>query len=328
MTVTGTEQRVYGTLVSKCLIDLHKLGFVLGSVDVPPNQEMDNNDLGYQMHIYADVPIGYRYMKHGKYCWQANYTTLFTSYYMCGMNYDGVVTINFGHIANGQWTILAVIEIRMCKRYTNRLVYETYGISTDPTIGNMPYSIWLNIARYDDNEPNWVCLNTGSADRIMEYKSESFVIQSPKTHMIYLPYQGIYNPTTLDISLCCTKCISPCLCGTCDKFYSRLKIDSKCIIIKSICCNYITVEILDTDYNSNITSVKINPKYGSILYLFKNIIIEYTLECNEKKMNIWAYFLKNVAQFTLYGEYMTISYYTEDLKYDIIYEGFSHLIGE
>jgi hypothetical protein len=101
LTVTGTEQRVYGTLVSKCLIDLHKLGFVLGSVDVPPNQEMDNNDLGYQMHIYADVPIGYRYMKHGKYCWQANYTTLFTSYYMCGMNYDGVVTINFGHIANG-----------------------------------------------------------------------------------------------------------------------------------------------------------------------------------------------------------------------------------
>lgn len=327
MTVTGTEQRVYGTLVSPCFIDLHRIALVIGSIDTPPSQNMDILDRFYTYHIYADVPYHYFFYDGDTYCEQLNYTNNFTWHTTYGLVYDGVLTIALGHCdVGGVWVTMAYVEIRMCRSYGNRLVFDTYGVSTVPSLGSTPFAVWLNTAKYDE-PPNWIVINNGTANAIMKHKSESFVIPKANVHRVYLPHLGIYNHTTIDVSLCCRKCVSPCHCGTCDKFGQRIKIESKRISVASVCCNYITVSISDVDWNgSNALQTKLKPKYGFNIYIFDNIIIEYTLICDPKQINIWAYFLTTPLH--LYGEYIIISYYTEDDEYDIMYEGFSHMCGE
>ena len=107
MTVTGTEQRVYGTLVGGispigCIIDLHRFALVSGSTTQSPTEA--------STVTYADT----------------------TPYRQCGYKYDGYLTLFLSisgstvYAASGS-TVYAAVEVRICKNDPKRIVIETYG---------------------------------------------------------------------------------------------------------------------------------------------------------------------------------------------------------
>ncbi len=207
MTVTGTEQRVYGTLVGGCIIDLHRFALVSGSTTLsPPNASTVT---------YADT----------------------TPYKQCGYKYAGYLTL-FLSISGS--SVYAAVEVRICKNDPKRIVLETYGEvaktvtggmalwfnkGTDkhfPTRDDFPETGLSNINYIDDatgkyyiwNETVyeegscWVKLNSTASGVIMPYATTSYTFKESKRN----------GATTID---CCKKCPS-CGCKTCnvlDRFY-------------------------------------------------------------------------------------------------------------
>ena len=201
MTVTGTEQRVYGTLVGGCIIDLHRFALVSGSTAQSPIEATTVT--------YADT----------------------TPYKQCGYKYAGYLTL-FLSISGS--TVYAAIEVRICKNDAKRIVIETYGEVANTVTGGM--SLWFNKGsdkhfptrddfpetgsnnvNYIDDATDtyyiwnetiyeegscWVKLNSTTSEVIMPYATTSYTFKESKRN----------GSTTID---CCKKCPS-CGCKTCN----------------------------------------------------------------------------------------------------------------
>lgn len=201
MTVTGTQQRVYGTLTGGCMIDLHRFALVSGSTTDSPTTAVTVT--------YADT----------------------TPYKQCGYKYSGYLTL-FLSISGS--SVYAAVEVRICKNDPKRIVIETYGEvaktvtggmslwfnkGTDkhfPTRDDFPetgssnvnyindatgkYYIW-NETLYEEGSC-WVKLNSTSSGVIMPYATTSYTFKESKRN----------GSTTID---CCKKCPS-CGCKTCN----------------------------------------------------------------------------------------------------------------
>lgn len=201
MTVTGTEQRVYGTLTGGCIIDLHRFALVSGSTTLSPPEA--------STVTYADT----------------------TPYKQCGYKYAGYLTL-FLSISGS--SVYAAVEVRICKNDPKRIVIETYGEvaktvtggmslwfnkGTDkhfPTRDDFPetgssnvnyindatgkYYIW-NETLYEEGSC-WVKLNSTTSGVKMPYATTSYTFKESKRN----------GSTTID---CCKKCPS-CGCKACN----------------------------------------------------------------------------------------------------------------
>lgn len=143
LTVTGTEQRVYGTLVGGCIIDLHRFALVSGSTTQSPIEASSV--------VYADT----------------------TPYKQCGYKYDGFLTL-FLSISGS--TVYAAVEVRICKNDAKRIVIETYGEVAKTVTGGM--GLWFN--KGNDTTPDWVKLNSTTSGVIMPYATTSYTFKESK----------------------------------------------------------------------------------------------------------------------------------------------------
>ncbi len=171
MTVTGTQQRVYGTLVTQCILFLDR--FAITFTDESP---------------------------------KTNPNVLFgsdLSMLQCGYLYDGFLSIIFYNsnviVNESRPSISRIFEINICKRDNHKVVIETYGIEDLDTITYM----WFNAAPrpyvdvpdtlLEDNDPHfdWILLNDTPA-----YKKNVFPftehLNKRKDRVIYIN--------------CCTNC--------------------------------------------------------------------------------------------------------------------------
>lgn len=143
MTVTGTEQRVYGTLTGGCIIDLHRFALVSGSTTQSPTEA--------STVTYADT----------------------TPYKQCGYKYSGYITL-FLSISGS--SVYAAVEVRICKNDPKRIVIETYGEVAKTVTGGM--ALWFN--KGTDAEPDWVKLNSTTSGVIMPYATTSYTFRETK----------------------------------------------------------------------------------------------------------------------------------------------------
>ena len=187
MTVTGTQQRVYGQLVSGgCLIDLHRFALVSGSTTAPPvTSGLTFSDeyptpgdtiifaLGTDQTISSTPTItltgpstitatGVTY---------GSFTVTYantTPYKQCGHAYAGFITLLL--LSSGT-TVYAAVELRICKNDSKRIVLETYGQVKHTVTGGI--SLWFN--KGSDAEPDWQLLNSAAYNTIMPYATTSGV---------------------------------------------------------------------------------------------------------------------------------------------------------
>lgn len=305
MTVTGTEQRVYGTLVGGCIIDLHRFALVSGSTTQSPIEA--------STVTYADT----------------------TPYRQCGYKYDGYLTL-FLSISGS--TVYAAVEVYICKNDNKRIVLETYGEvaktvtggmalwfnkGTDkhfPTRDDFPETGSSNINYIDDatgkyyiwNETVyeegscWVKLNSTTSGVIMPYATTSYTFKESKRN----------GSITID---CCKKCPS-CGCKNCD-IANRFRIITTTFTIIPIksCCEYVNITQSDsTSTGSTSTHYGYN-HLGDQSVIFTNIIIEYKLTCDT--VNIWVYSKETNMV------YSKVEYYDDSGIWNVIAEGFKEDIG-
>ena len=145
MVVTGTEQRVYGTLTASnsCLINLHRFAIVSGSTTQSPVEA--------STVTYADT----------------------TPYKQCGYKYSGYITL-FLSISGS--SVYAAVEVRICKNDAKRIVIETYGEVAKTVTGGM--TLWFN--KGTDASPDWVKLNSTTSGVIMPYATTSYTFKETK----------------------------------------------------------------------------------------------------------------------------------------------------
>lgn len=144
MTVTGTEQRVYGTLIGGgCIIDLHRFALVSGSTTQSPTEA--------STVTYADT----------------------TPYKQCGYKYSGYITL---FLSISGTSVYAAVEVRICKNDPKRIVIETYGEVAKTVIGGM--SLWFN--KGSETSPDWVKLNSTTSGVIMPYATTSYTFKESK----------------------------------------------------------------------------------------------------------------------------------------------------
>lgn len=143
MSVSGTQQRVYGTLTGGCIIDLHRFALVSGSTTLSP--------LEASTVTYADT----------------------TPYKQCGYKYSGYITL-FLSISGS--SVYAAVEVRICKNDAKRIVIETYGEVAKTVTGGM--SLWFN--KGSETSPDWVKLNSTTSGVIMPYATTSYTFTESK----------------------------------------------------------------------------------------------------------------------------------------------------
>lgn len=143
MTVTGTEQRVYGTLTGGCIIDLHRFALVSGSTTESPTTAVTVT--------YGDT----------------------TPYKQCGYKYAGYLTL---FLSISGTSVYAAVEVRICKNDPKRIVIETYGEVAKTVTGGM--SLWFN--KGTDVSPDWVKLNSTTSGVIMPYATTSYTFTESK----------------------------------------------------------------------------------------------------------------------------------------------------
>lgn len=145
MVVTGTEQRVYGTLVGNCQIYLDRFAIVLGSQSEFPSTA-------------ASVLYGSD-----------------LSFYQCGYEYSGNFSLLY-FLSLTASTCAAAFEARICKNDSKRIVIETYGdVAATQAMG-----LWFNTAKSahkSGSDPNWVKLNSVAASGTLPYATTSYVFK-------------------------------------------------------------------------------------------------------------------------------------------------------
>lgn len=263
MTVEGTEQRVYGTLVGttsliSCKIDLNRFAVVYGSVDNSPIEAPDDTYYGGNNLIYKQ----------------------------CGHEHNGFITIFLKNMT-------VIIEVRVCKKNPNTILIETYG---ELPATQVDLSVWFNkgvdthyetfndfpkmgfskityindstgkayIWKNDSYQEGsyWFKLNSTTAGNRLpgNPKVDTFEFEESKNH-----------GTT--IITCCRKC-PPCKCKECD-ITDRFVVTSRPDLI-------MTTYDYPQDPEKGLHSVVFSS--GSLPV----IIINYTLKCNEISINIYT----------------------------------------
>ncbi len=310
MVVTGTEQRVYGTLVGGCIIDLHRFALVSGSTTQSPIEASSV--------VYADT----------------------TPYKQCGYKYAGYLTL-FLSISGS--TVYAAVEVRICKNDAKRIVIETYGEVKKVITGGM--SLWFNkgvdkhYATRDDfpetgsenvNYINdqyddwyiwngsayyigscWVKLNSTASNVIMPYAKTSYTFKETKRN----------GATTID---CCKKCPS-CGCKVCD-VSDRFTVYYYSFLARSNCCEYLTISSIiksQLTLTSYMYGLKKNGDY-TLYNSSENIYIEYKLNCNT--IDIYIYSLCSDIE-SKYNRYYEVYYRDDDGENNLIFEGITSDMG-
>ena len=148
MTVTGTEQRVYGTLVGNCIIDLHRFALVSGSTTQSPIEATTVT--------YADT----------------------TPYRQCGYKHSGFLTLFLltSTTILSETSVYAAVEVRICKNDPKILVLETYGEVANTVTGGI--SVWFN--KGSDTAPDWRLLNSTTENTTMTGTVRSYKFTESK----------------------------------------------------------------------------------------------------------------------------------------------------
>ena len=246
MTVYGTEQRVYGTLVGGCIIDLHRFALVSGSTTQSPPEASSVT--------YADT----------------------TPYKQCGYKYAGYLTL---FLSLSGSTVYAAVEVRICKNDAKRIVIETYGEVKKVITGGM--SLWFN--KGTNAEPDWVKLNSTNSGIIMPYATTSYTFKESKRNGATTidcckkcPSCGCKNcdvgnrfkiiTTTLTVSPSCCEYVTittseSTTTGTTSKNYGYNKLGEQTveftniIIEYTLTCNTITIWVYSKSTNTQYSEV-------------------------------------------------------------------------
>lgn len=180
MTVNGTEQRVYGTLIGECKIALDRFAIVLNSTTQDPTES-------------STVVYG------------SSLTLL-----QCGYLYDGYISL-LRFLPSNALNPSAAFEIYICKRDSKRMIIETYGdLNSDVDI-----SLWFNQARslsstgddipvFDDTKDQWIKLNSTTESTTMTYVKETFIFSTSA------------DKSGATEILCCQHCVK-CGCLECGR---------------------------------------------------------------------------------------------------------------
>jgi len=301
LTVTGTEQRVYGTLVGGCIIDLHRFALVSDSITDSPTTAVTVT--------YADT----------------------TPYNQCGYKYDGFLTL-FLSISGA--SVYAAVEVYICKNDKERIVLETYGEVAKTVTDGM--SLWFNKGtdkhfptRYDFPETGssninyiddatgkyyiwnetvyeegscWVKLNSTASDVIMPYAKTSYTFKETKRN----------GSITIG---CCKRCPT-CRCKNC-YIWDRFKIIYYTFSCSTNCCEYVTLS-----YSSHTTIASSGllyglNGYGELTVNLAYVTIEYKLKCDT--INIWLYRSYSVTELT----YIEVYYRDDDDVWNLMFDGFN-----
>jgi len=257
MTVTGTEQRVYGTLVGGCIIDLHRFALVLGSQTAAPissgltfSQEFAAPGDELTFDLYTDdtaistptVSLTGPSTIYATDVTYESFTVIYadeTPYKQCGYKYDGYLTL-FLSISGA--SVYAAVEVYICKNDNKRIVLETYGEVAKTVTGGM--ALWFNkgvdkhyatrgdfpetgsenVNYINDQYDDWYIWN-GSA----YYIGSCWVKLNSTTSDVKMPYAKTsytFKETKRNGSItidCCKKCPS-CGCKACSvQFYVMLR---------------------------------------------------------------------------------------------------------
>ncbi len=209
MTVTGTEQRVYGTLVSEnCEISMNRFRVIRGSTLYPLDTQNPYNSV-HDFNIILD----------------------------CGRRYDGYITCLFkeeNFLVDEDIRSATCLEIRICNDYKNRIVFESYGELKPEKNGSR--AIWFNKGTEDkiynskDQFPEkgisginyfatdinkcyiwndekyeigtlWYLLNFVEEDQLMEYKKEVMKFKEKNKAISTLEYSSKDNFPPLPSSI-------------------------------------------------------------------------------------------------------------------------------
>jgi hypothetical protein len=313
LSVTGTQQRVYGTLVAEadnCNINIRRFALVSGSTTQSPTEA--------STVTYADT----------------------TPYRQCGYKYDGYLTL-FLSISGS--TVYAAVEVRICKNDAKRIVIETYGEvaktitggmalwfnkGTDkhfPTRDDFPetgssdinyiddatgkYYIW-NETVYEEGSC-WVKLNSTTSGVIMPYATTSYTFKESKRN----------GSITID---CCKKCPS-CGCKNCD-VSGRFTVYYYSFLARSNCCEYLTISSIiksQLTLTSYMYGLKKNGDY-TLYNSSENIYIEYKLNCNTIDIYIYSLCSDTVSK---YNRYYEVYYRDDDGENNLIFEGITSDMG-
>ncbi len=313
MAVTGTEQRVYGTLVGNCQIYLDRFAIVVGSETQLPTSTAT---VIYGSDLYIK---------------------------QCGYEHDGNMSLLYFPISTSSLPT-AVFEFYICKRDRNKLVIETYG----ELAATSKLSMWFNQGKSPHKEssvPDWVRLNHVNTGSIMGYLKDS------STFVFKESVSANNGSTIIDCCNKCPTC--KCLnCYICNRFYIKpvggttktygtsLKYgyrnlgNSSCVFkasgiipVTSFCPYSITLDLSNYDYNlyylddNGVTEHLIGRFSWYQSSAAYDLVVEYTIECDQVK--IWAFLNEGVVSTTteitgkFIGVYNNTYYFGHYFEYPI-----------
>ncbi len=191
MTVIGTEQRVYGTLITKCLIDLRRFAFIYGTVSgsqpyvygpaiYPPPGQIFNNRFpepgdsitfttSISGHTTLNPPIA---RLEGNRTIEAGLTYIKTEYNILYAE-NGIIASNSNTEENQYYDDISVCVTKF-RIKSNRIYVDVHG-SVAPYVN---ISMWFNDAICDSENARWTKIGYANHNTIMPSQSFEFQLKN------------------------------------------------------------------------------------------------------------------------------------------------------